>query len=86
VSIGGHPVETTSSRSPQRSRAATPCHATGLSVDPWGSGRVFQSFADPDLENWAGACYGTNLEPLVRVKARYDPGNVFRFHQSLPVG
>jgi FAD/FMN-containing dehydrogenase len=47
---------------------------------------VFQSFADPDLESWAGACYGTNLERLVRVKARYDPGNVFRFHQSLPVG
>jgi Berberine and berberine like len=47
---------------------------------------VFQSFADPDLESWAGACYGTNLERLVRVKARYDPGNALRFHQSLPVG
>jgi FAD/FMN-containing dehydrogenase len=57
-----------------------------MSVHPWGSGRVFQNFADPDLENWAGAYYGTNLERLVRVKARYDPGNVFRFHQSLPVG
>jgi hypothetical protein len=53
---------------------------------PWGSGRVFQNFADPDLENWAAAYYGTNLERLVRVKARYDPGNVFRFRQSLPVG
>ena len=52
-------------------------------VHPWGSGRVFQNFADPDLENWAEAYYGANLDRLVRVKARYDPGNVFRFGQSL---
>ena len=56
------------------------------SVHPWGSGRVFQNFADPDLEDWADAYYGTNLGRLVEVKARYDPTNVFRFHQSLPVG
>jgi FAD/FMN-containing dehydrogenase len=45
---------------------------------------VFQNFADPDLENWADAYYGTNYQRLVRIKARYDPGNAFRFHQSLP--
>jgi FAD/FMN-containing dehydrogenase len=56
------------------------------SVHPWGSGRVFQNFADPDLQDWARAYYGTNLGRLVEVKARYDPANVFRFHQSLPVG
>ena len=54
------------------------------SVHPWGSGRVFQNFADPDLENWADAYYGPNLTRLVRVKARYDSVNVFRFDQSLP--
>lgn len=54
------------------------------SVHPWGSGRVFQNFADPDLENWADAYYGTNRERLVRIKARYDPDNFFRFPQSLP--
>jgi FAD/FMN-containing dehydrogenase len=53
------------------------------SVHPWGSGRVFQNFADPDLEEWVDAYYGSNLDRLVRVKARYDPGNVFRFDQSL---
>jgi FAD/FMN-containing dehydrogenase len=52
-------------------------------VHPWGSGRVFQNFADPYLEDWAGAYYGPNRERLVRVKARYDPGNLFRFGQSL---
>jgi FAD/FMN-containing dehydrogenase len=56
------------------------------SVHPWGSGRVFQNFADPDLEHWADAYYGTNYDRLVRIKARYDPGNRFRFRQSLPAG
>jgi FAD/FMN-containing dehydrogenase len=62
-------------------RAATRSWA---SVHPWGSGRVFQNFADPDLEHWAQAYYGPNYDRLVRVKARYDPTNLFRFQQSLP--
>jgi FAD/FMN-containing dehydrogenase len=45
---------------------------------------VFQNFADPDLEHWAEAYYGPNYARLVRVKARYDPSNLFRFQQSLP--
>jgi FAD/FMN-containing dehydrogenase len=53
------------------------------SVHRWGSGRVFQNFADPDLENWADAYYGTNYPRLVRIKARYDPANFFHFHQSV---
>lgn len=53
-------------------------------VHPWGSGRVFPNFADRELESWADAYYGTNLPRLVRIKARYDPGNAFRFGQSLP--
>jgi FAD/FMN-containing dehydrogenase len=62
-------------------RAATRSWA---SVHPWGSGRVFQNFADPDLGHWAQAYYGPNYDRLVRVKARYDPANLFRFQQSLP--
>jgi FAD/FMN-containing dehydrogenase len=56
------------------------------SVHPWGSGRAFQNFADPDLEDWAEAYYGPNLERLLRVKARYDPTDLLRFDQSLPLG
>jgi FAD/FMN-containing dehydrogenase len=46
---------------------------------------VFQNFADPDLEHWGAAYYGSNLDRLIRVKARYDPANRFRFQQSLPL-
>jgi FAD/FMN-containing dehydrogenase len=53
------------------------------SVHPWGSGRVFQNFADPDLEDWTEAYYGTNYDRLARVKGRYDPDGVFRVHQSI---
>jgi FAD/FMN-containing dehydrogenase len=54
-------------------------------VHPSGTGRVFPNFPDPDLNEWARAYYGTNLERLLSIKARYDPGNLFRFRQSLPV-
>jgi hypothetical protein len=54
------------------------------SVHPLGSGRVFQNFADPELESWADAYYGGNLGRLVAVKARYDEENFLRFDQSLP--
>ena len=64
-------------------RAATRSWA---SVHPWGSGRVFQNFADPDLEHWAEAYYGSNLPRLVHIKARYDPTNRFHFPQSLRAG
>jgi FAD/FMN-containing dehydrogenase len=56
------------------------------SVHRWGSGRVFQNFADPDLGDWADAYYGSNYHRLVRVKARYDPAGFFHAHQSLPAG
>jgi hypothetical protein len=46
--------------------------------------RVVQNFADPDVENRADAYHDTNRDRLVRIKACYDPANVFRFHQSLP--
>jgi FAD/FMN-containing dehydrogenase len=45
--------------------------------------RVFQNFADPELENWADAYHGPNYMRLVRIKARYDPAGIFLAHQSL---
>ena len=55
-------------------------------VHPWGSGRVYPNFPDPDVEDWPAAYHGANLDRLARVKAAYDPGNVFRSAQSIPVG
>jgi hypothetical protein len=37
-----------------------------------------------NLVDWAHAYYGTKYDHLARVKAGYDPGGFFRFHQSLP--
>jgi FAD/FMN-containing dehydrogenase len=51
-------------------------------VHPWGSGGVYPNFPDPDVDDWARAYHGANHERLSRVKARYDPDDVFRFHQS----
>jgi len=53
-------------------------------VRPWGSRRVFPNFPDPHLADWRHAYYGANYERLLSVKATYDPGNFFRFDQSLP--
>jgi FAD/FMN-containing dehydrogenase len=55
-------------------------------VHPWGSGGVYPNFPDPELGDPATAYYGTNRERLMRVKAAYDPGHLFRFDQSLPGG
>jgi FAD/FMN-containing dehydrogenase len=50
---------------------------------PWGSGGVYPNFPDPDLADARRAYYGTNHDRLVRIKGRYDPDGVFRFHQGL---
>ena len=54
------------------------------SVHPWASGRVFQNFADPDLDGWETAYYGPNYARLTQIKRRYDPDELLRFPQSVP--
>ena len=54
-------------------------------VHPWRSGRVF-----PELRRSRPRALGRGLlrhqlPRLVRIKAEYDPGNVFHADQSLPV-
>jgi FAD/FMN-containing dehydrogenase len=52
-------------------------------VHPYAAGGVYSNFPDPDLRDWTSAYYGPNYERLLRVKAKYDPSNLFRFDQSL---
>ncbi len=52
------------------------------SVHPWGSGRVYPNFPDPELDEWDEAYYASNRERLLRVKRAYDPQDVFRFPPS----
>ena len=45
----------------------------------------YQNFPDRSLTNFAEAYYGDNLPRLKRVKKQYDPDNLFRFAQSIPL-
>ena len=47
-------------------------------VHPFGSGGVYPNFPDPELDDWERAYHGDNYARLARVKAEYDPANVFR--------
>jgi len=49
------------------------------------SDECFQNFADEAETDYLRAYYGSNLERLVEIKRRYDPNNVFRFPQSVPL-
>lgn len=45
---------------------------------------VYVNTPDLLIENWPAAYYGCNFERLTRIKAKYDPKNVFRYPQSIP--
>lgn len=51
----------------------------------YGSGRVYPNFPDPDLDDWPAAYHAGNYDRLTQIKAIYDPDNVFKTGQSLPV-
>lgn len=46
-------------------------------VHPWGAGRVYPNFPDPDLDDEARAYHGPNHDRLLRIKRRYDPSDFF---------
>ncbi|MET9800404.1 FAD-binding oxidoreductase [Streptomyces sp. NPDC006368] len=52
--------------------------ATYDAMRPWASGQAYQNYTDPALRDWRRAYYGANIDRLVKVKATYDPGRLFR--------
>ena len=45
---------------------------------------AYQNFPDRGRADWADAYYGSNLPRLREVKRAWDPGNLFRYGQSIP--
>lgn len=57
------------------------------SMRPFVSGGSYVNYCDLDLgEHYAKAYWGDNLGRLMKIKAQYDPGNIFRHAQSVPLG
>lgn len=47
--------------------------------------RTYVNFPNRNTPNWQQAYYGSNLERLMKIKSKYDPDNLFRFEQSIPL-
>lgn len=55
-------------------------------VRPFVTNAAYVNYCDLELHDWPEAYWGSNFTKLVQVKAAYDPANIFRHAQSIPVG
>jgi FAD/FMN-containing dehydrogenase len=54
---------------------------------PYVSGQSYVNYCDLDLgEGYAKAYWGDNLPRLMKIKTAFDPNNVFKHAQSVPLG
>ncbi len=52
-------------------------------MEPFATGSVYVNFLGQEGAERVRAAYGANYARLARIKARYDPDNVFRDNQNI---
>ena len=45
----------------------------------------FPNFIDYDIEDYINSYYGENSNKLTEIKKKYDPNNIFKYKQSIPI-
>ena len=55
------------------------------SLQPYVLPHSYQNWPDANLSDWKSAYYGSNLRRLTQVKSKYDPEDVFKYAQSVPL-
>jgi hypothetical protein len=73
---------TSSQETPQRLSKLRELYA---SMRPYVSGGAYVNYCDLDLADWQNAYWGANLARLKQIKSAFDPSNVFRHAQSVPL-
>jgi FAD/FMN-containing dehydrogenase len=68
----------------------TPQHLADIravyaAMRPYVSGQCYVNYCDLDLTDYPTAYWGANLARLKKIKAAFDPDNVFQHAQSIPV-
>jgi hypothetical protein len=58
------------------------CYAA---MRPYVFGAAYVNYCDLDLADWQNAYWGQNLTRLKQIKSSFDPNNVFRHAQSVPL-
>lgn len=54
-------------------------------MEKYTSAYCYQNFIDPNQRDYLHAYYGENLPALQKAKRSYDPTDLFRYRQSIPV-
>jgi len=45
---------------------------------------AYVNVPDVGLPDWETVYWGSNVDRLRRIKAKYDPDNIFQYEQSIP--